>query len=144
MADLTLGESLHQLTDSSYHPWVWAIFSHIKLISLGRVCREWPGLTQLLQAMLPKDAKEKRRQHLEFSANMLDKRIARKPERPDIWSFITRNAGQEGALHQTELHSNGSLSVSLSLAKVEDVSANSRNVGSCQPALRQLPPSFQV
>ncbi|KAF3031157.1 hypothetical protein E8E12_000776 [Didymella heteroderae] len=109
MADLTFGESLHQLTDSAYHPWVWAIFSHMKMIALYRVCREWPGITQLLRTMLPKDAKEKQRQHLNFSVSLLDKRMACKPERPDIWSFVTRDTGQEGALLPTELHSNGAL-----------------------------------
>jgi cytochrome P450 len=109
MADLTFGESLHQLTDASYHPWVWAIFSHIKMIALSRMSREWPGVSQLLRAMLPKDAKEKQKQHLRFSANLLDKRMARKPEQPDIWSFVTRNAGREEALHPTELYSNGAL-----------------------------------
>jgi hypothetical protein len=107
MADLTFGESLNQLSDASYHPWVWAIFSHIKMIALSRVSREWPGLSHLFRAILPKDAKEKQKQHLRFSSDLLDKRMARKPEQPDIWSFVTRNAGQEEALHPTELYSNG-------------------------------------
>ncbi|KAF3035061.1 hypothetical protein E8E11_005068 [Didymella keratinophila] len=109
MADLTFGESLHQLTEASYHPWVCAIFSHIKMIALSRVSREWPGISQLFRAMLPKDAKEKQRQHLKFSSDLLDKRMAREPEQPDIWSFVTRNDGKEEALHPTELYSNGAL-----------------------------------
>lgn len=109
MADLTFGESLNQLTDHSYHPWVGAIFSHLQLISMSRVCREWSGLKQLLQASLPHDAKEKRRQHLKFCADMLEKRMARETERPDIWTFVTRNAGQDKGLRPTELHSNGAL-----------------------------------
>lgn len=60
MADLTFGESLHQLVDESYHPWVWAIFSHIKMIALSRVSREWPGISLLFRAMLPNDAKRNR------------------------------------------------------------------------------------
>ena len=109
MADLTFGESLNQLTDASYHPWVRAIFSHIKMIALSRVSREWPGISQLFQAMLPKDAKEKQKQHLRFSSGLLDKRMAREPEQPDIWSFVTRNDGKEEALRPTELYSNGKL-----------------------------------
>ena len=107
MADLTFGESLHQLTDASYHPWVWAIFSHMKTIALSRVSREWPGISQLFRAMLPKDAKEKQRQYLKFSSDLFDKRMAREPEQPNIWNFVTRNDGKEEALHPTELYSNG-------------------------------------
>lgn len=109
MADLTYGEPLHQLTDSAYHPWVQAIFSHVRIISISKVARGWPGLTELLQSMVPKDIKEKRKQHLAFSADMIDKRMARKTERPDVWTFVTRHGEEEGGLKPTELHSNGAL-----------------------------------
>lgn len=109
MADLTFGESLKQLTKSSYHPWVKALFSYVKIVSISKVCREWPGLSQLLQLMIPKDMKEKRKQHIAFSASSIDKRMARKTDRPDIWTFATRRSEEEGGLKPTELYSNGTL-----------------------------------
>lgn len=109
MADLTFGESLKQLTKSAYHPWVKSLFSYVKIISISKVCREWPGLSQLLQLMVPKEMKEKRKQHIEFSALSIDKRMARKTDRPDIWTFATRHGEEEGGLKPTELYSNGTL-----------------------------------
>lgn len=109
MADLTFGESLNQLTDSSYHPWVKAIFSYVKIVSISKVCRAWPGFTVLLQSMVPKDTREKRKQHLAFSADSIDKRMASKTERPDIWTFVTRHSQEDGGLKPTELYSNGTL-----------------------------------
>lgn len=109
MADLTFGEPLNQLTDSSYHPWVKAIFSHLKILSISRVCRAWPGLTRLLRAMIPRDLKQRQKQHIAFSAGMIDRRMELKTERPDIWSLISRHSEEEGGLAPSEMHSNGSL-----------------------------------
>lgn len=107
MADLTFGESLKQLTDSSYHPWVKAVFSHMKTLSISRVCRAWPGLTRLLRAMIPEHLKQKQKQHLAFSAGMIDKRMELKTERPDIWNLIARHSTEEGGLTSSEMYSNG-------------------------------------
>lgn len=109
MADLTFGESLNQLTDSSYHPWVKAAFSHVKTLSITRVCRAWPGLTRLLRAMIPKELKQRQKQHLAFSAGMIDRRMQLKTERPDIWNLIARHSEEDGGLAPSEMHSNGAL-----------------------------------
>lgn len=109
MADLTFGESLNQLTESSYHPWVKAIFSYVKVVSISKVCRAWPGLSSLLQLMVSKDTKEKRKQHLAFSTESIDNCMARKSERPHIWTFVTQRGEKEGGLQPTELYSNGTL-----------------------------------
>lgn len=110
MGDLTFGESLGQLSSAAYSPWVKAGFSFLKILSISRICRAWPGLTRLLQAMLPADAKKKRKMHVEFSKERVDKRMAQKTDRPDIWTFVTRFGETEGkSLAPTELHSNGTL-----------------------------------
>ncbi|KAF3004318.1 hypothetical protein E8E13_009274 [Curvularia kusanoi] len=109
MADLTFGEPLHQLTDSSYHPWVKAIFSHLKALSISRVCRAWPGLTRVLRALIPKDIKQKQKQHLAFAAGMIDRRMELKTEQPDIWNLIARHSEEDGGLAPSEMHSNGAL-----------------------------------
>lgn len=107
MADLTYGESLYQLTDSSYHPWVQSIFSHVKAISISRVCRAWPGLTRLLRALIPEEVKQRQKQHLAFSASMIDKRMELRTERPDIWTLIIRHSEEDGGLTPSEMYSNG-------------------------------------
>ena len=109
MADLTFGESLNQLTDSSYHPWVKAIFSHLKTLSISRICRAWPGLTQLLRALISKELKQRSKQHLAFSAEMIDKQMLLKTERPDIWNLISRHSEEDGGLAPSEMYSNGAL-----------------------------------
>ncbi|OAL51830.1 cytochrome P450 [Pyrenochaeta sp. DS3sAY3a] len=110
MADLTFGESLGQLASSSYNPWVNSIFSHVKVGSLGRLFRSWPGLTGLVNVLIPSDIREKGEAHTSFSHERVDKRMARKTERPDIWDFVSKHTETEGyVLAPTELHSNGAL-----------------------------------
>ncbi|KAH8696970.1 cytochrome P450 [Phaeosphaeriaceae sp. PMI808] len=109
MADLTFGESLGQLTGSAYHAWVGATFATIQFVSFGRIARGWPGLTNFIGLLIPASMKKARSAHIKFAANSVEKRMARETDRPDIWTYVTRNMGTDGdVLTQSELYSNGS------------------------------------
>jgi cytochrome P450 len=106
---LTFGESLGQLTSSRYDTWVEAVFSHMKFISMARLGREW-GLTRLLNLLIPSETKIKQQRHIQSGAAKVDRRMAMKTERPDIWTYVTKNQGPEDQiLAPSELHSNGAL-----------------------------------
>lgn len=110
MGDLTFGETLGQLSKSDYDPWVKAIFGYIHVVSVSRVCRNWPGLTKIMNALVSAEMKAKRKLHLGYSTRRVDQRMARKTDRPDIWTFVTRYSDTEGRrLVPTELHINGAL-----------------------------------
>ena len=96
MADLTFGESLQQLEGSAYNPWVRAIFAYVNVISLMRIARAWPGLTRIMNARVSAETRERFRTHLMFSKERVDKRMARKTDRPDIWTFVTKHSEIEG------------------------------------------------
>ncbi|KAH7378272.1 benzoate 4-monooxygenase cytochrome P450 [Pyrenochaeta sp. MPI-SDFR-AT-0127] len=106
MADLTFGESLGQLNTSTYSPWVKATFSFLKVVSIMRVCRSWPGIAMLLQALVPADVQKKRETHIAFTKDRVNERMARKTDRPDIWTLITKYDEGKG-LEPGELHNNG-------------------------------------
>lgn len=110
MGDLTFGESLHQLERSEYSPWVKATFAFLKVISLRRICRHWPGLSNFLELFVPSSIKAQRALHIEFSKEHIDKRMARESDRPDIWTFMMRESKTaEKGLAMNELYSNGTL-----------------------------------
>jgi cytochrome P450 len=47
---------------------------------------------------------------MRFSSEKVDERMARETDRPDIWTYVTKNSHIEGSeLAPTELHSNGTL-----------------------------------
>jgi hypothetical protein len=92
-----------------YNSWVEASFSYVKVSSIARIGREW-GLSQLLDLLIPAEAKVKRQRYIEFGAEKVDRRMALKTERPDIWTYVTKNRGpEEQEMAPTELHSNGTL-----------------------------------
>jgi cytochrome P450 len=62
----------------------------------------------LLNLLVSKETKTKRQTYMRFSCEKVDKRMARETERPDIWTYVTKNSHIEGiGLAPTELHSNG-------------------------------------
>jgi cytochrome P450 len=110
MSELAFGESLGQLKTSTYNPWVKTFFAFIKFISIGRISREWPILKIVLDALVPADVLAKRKAHMAFAAERVDKRMAKNSDRPDIWSYVTKYSETDGpTLAPSELHSNGAL-----------------------------------
>ena len=113
MADLTFGEPLKLLEESIYTPWVRALFSYMRVINLGSNVRCWPGLERLLYALASKKSFAQRKLHLRHAIDRVDKRLAQKTDRPDIWTYILRYSeskeNKERGLTQSEMYSNAAL-----------------------------------
>lgn len=108
MGDLTFGEPLGLLDKSAYTPWVTLIFATLKIGAYARVLKEIPVLKHVFLWFIPKNLKDKRKTHFQFSVDRVTKRLASKSERPDIWTMVLRNA-DDGKLSLTEMHSNAAL-----------------------------------
>ncbi|KAF2195825.1 cytochrome P450 [Zopfia rhizophila CBS 207.26] len=113
MADLTFGEPLKLLEGSTYSPWVRALFDNLKLVLFSQHIRAWPGIEALLNMLVPETVREKRRLHIRHSVDRVEKRLARKTDRPDIWTYVMRFSDSEEnkgkGLTETEMHSNAGL-----------------------------------
>ncbi|KAF2676351.1 benzoate 4-monooxygenase cytochrome P450 [Lentithecium fluviatile CBS 122367] len=112
MGDLAFGEPLKLLEDAKYTPWVNSVFGHIRLVAISQVIRRW-GFDKLFQMCIPMKAKEQRKTHMRFSSDRVDARLAKKTDRPDIWTYVLRHSEDEEhkgkGLHPTEMHSNGAI-----------------------------------
>lgn len=112
MSDLTFGEPLGLLQESKYVPWVAALFGSVRLLSATGIVLKWPLLDGFLQWCLPKGLKEKRRQHMLFSSERVDRRMQKQTDRPDIWTYVMKEGKDENGnmtgLLPTQLHSNAS------------------------------------
>lgn len=110
MSELAFGESLGQLKTATYNPWVKTFFGFIKYNSIGRISRERPSLKRVFNFFIPANLAAMRKAHTAFSAERVDKRMAKKSDRPDIWSYVTKYSETEGpTLARSEMHSNGAL-----------------------------------
>ncbi|ORY15952.1 cytochrome P450 [Clohesyomyces aquaticus] len=113
MADLTFGEPLNLLEGSNYTPWVRSLFGGIKAILFTQVLRVWPMLDFCLRALLPQSVKEMQKRHMRHTIDRVEKRMARKTDRPDIWTHLMRHSESDEnkgkGLTTTEMHSNAGL-----------------------------------
>jgi cytochrome P450 len=100
------------LDDGEYSPWVKTIFASIKQATFVRGIRIYNSVTYFLISEFigkSKYARDKQAEHFGYSAERVDRRLKRTPDRPDLWSRIMeKNTGPE-QLTVPEQHSIASL-----------------------------------
>lgn len=126
MGDLTFGESLGLLDNSSYHPWVQAMFSAFKFgvyvhsIRYLPLLDLWPKLEGLLlNFCIPRDVRDQMSLHGNFSEQRVNHRLEKQSARPDIWGLVLEKGGDKG-LSKREMYSNANLvSLDVLVARLE-------------------------
>ncbi|KAL8806673.1 MAG: hypothetical protein Q9182_001201 [Xanthomendoza sp. 2 TL-2023] len=98
VGDLSLGESFGNLEKARYDGWISVIFAQFKLASLA-VSFRFFGLAEVLKAMLPKSAIEKRRQHAETANGKIHRRLEQgsaDAQRNDFMTYTQRYNDEKG------------------------------------------------
>lgn len=109
MGDLTFGESLGMLDNTSYHPWVSALVAGFRFGVYLHIIRRLPALeTLLLKYCMPQSIKDKMAQHNDFSVQRVNRRLEKKDARPDIWGMVLNKEGTEG-MSRPEMYSNANI-----------------------------------
>jgi cytochrome P450 len=114
MGDLCFAESLQMLSGSDYSPWVKVIFSGIKTATKIRSFKMLSDLTNhLIESVLLKNdrVRAKQLEHWNYSKERVNRRLARNPDRPDLWTKILEKGRPDDAegLSLEEHHSMASL-----------------------------------
>jgi cytochrome P450 len=108
MGDLTFGEPLGLLEGSEYTPWVKGIYQHLRFGTLLRSVKYFPRLETALEKMLPTSLREKQKEHYQYSADRVTKRLEKGTTQPDIWNLILQKDESKG-LSLKEMHTNSSI-----------------------------------
>lgn len=109
MGDLSFGESLGMLDDSSYHPWVSALVAGFRFGVYLHIIRRLPALESLLlKYFIPQSLKDRMALHHEFSVQRVNRRLERQDARPDIWGLVLEKEAADG-LSREEMYSNANL-----------------------------------
>ncbi|KAL1984736.1 hypothetical protein VTN96DRAFT_8769 [Rasamsonia emersonii] len=107
MGDLTFGEPLGLLHGSEYNAWVSLIFASLKTTTFLQTSRYLPWLGFLFSVLIPKSMVEKKRAHLQYCIERVDRRLAKKSPRPDIWGLVlSRPEGDDLRLSLDEMYAN--------------------------------------
>jgi cytochrome P450 len=110
MADLAFGESMGLIASGKYNDWVGTIVGFIKAGVIMQACRAIPGAMELLEFVMPKSLVAKKEAFKKFGSDQVNKRLATKTERPDIWTYVLRFQNSEEEtdkkLSLNEMHSN--------------------------------------
>ena len=110
MGDLTFGEPLGMLDNSSYHPWVASIFANFRFGTYLHCIRCYPKLANFLFSLIPQKIHEKRKMHDEFSHARVDQRLSKLDPRPDIWGLVLERGNKEGGgMTKEEMYANSNL-----------------------------------
>ena len=96
IGDLCFGEPFNSLVGADHHPWVATMFTGIKVAQLITIFTLFPPLSECFRYLVPSFIMQKGQKHFEFCCRQIDKRIARKSDRPDIMKFILENNHEQG------------------------------------------------
>jgi cytochrome P450 len=92
---LTLGYDFSCLKNAAYHPWISNIFSNFKVMGLMFAAQSIPGLSVLLELLVPKSLFERRLQNFQFLRSLVMNRMASNTTRKDFMSYIIKHAGEK-------------------------------------------------
>ncbi|KAH0349680.1 benzoate 4-monooxygenase cytochrome P450, partial [Aureobasidium melanogenum] len=114
MSDLTFGEPLYMLEKSEYAPWVKNVFGSVKIIGKFIAIRQLPFMPWLLPKLVPTSARRKQKEHQRYSADRVDRRLARDPGRPDLWTEVLRRSADgmgdaTAGMSLREMHANAAV-----------------------------------
>jgi cytochrome P450 len=109
MADLCFGESLGLLQSVDYTPWVSMVLKSFKVgARIGAVTLFEPFRT-ILKLWKPQKIEDIKKEFFQFSADRVDKRLAAKVDRSDIWGLVLANQEKGRGLSLGEMHTNATL-----------------------------------
>lgn len=105
MADLTFGESLGMLKNGEYVPWVTYMLGYHQAVTLTIIFRTYPILNYIASWLQPRSSLEKRKKHIQYSIDQVERRLEREVNRADIWSLIMQHTNIN-QMSKWEMYSN--------------------------------------
>ncbi|KAM3420686.1 hypothetical protein BST61_g3940 [Cercospora zeina] len=113
MGDLSFNEDLGMLETGEYSEWVKAVFLNVKGGTFIRTVKKVHWLLNVLadQFLVKNQGLQKQAaMHWNYSKQRVDRRLAQRPERTDLWTKFIEKPGREGdGLSMGEHYSNASV-----------------------------------
>ena len=98
MGDLTFSEDLGMLKDGELSPWVQTIFASVKQLGYFRALKSFSWGKYIVEEWISKQPamRKKVAEHSAYTRVRVDRRLARNPEHPDLWTKVLEKEDVEG------------------------------------------------
>ena len=105
IADLSFGESFHNLENKAEHAWISIIHPAMKAVHFFDIASKFPSLRFLTTVVLPMLLNGQRMKSFKYPQEKVSARLNKKTERPDFMSYILRYNDEKG-ISRDEIDSN--------------------------------------
>lgn len=109
MSDMCFGKTFGLLESNEYSEWVNAVFQSVKMLPMIQVIEYYPALKFIYNLLEPKVLSDMKMNHFKHSANLVDERLTRGSDQPDIWNMVMSAESDGKGLTLDEMHSNAGL-----------------------------------
>ncbi|KUI70621.1 Isotrichodermin C-15 hydroxylase [Cytospora mali] len=109
IGDLTFSESFDCVRRGQFHPWISFIFSNLTNMMYVQMVTTMGFLGTFIQAIVPRKVMAQAHAHAQSTRDKVDRRLARKADRPDIVSSILAKIDQPGGITREELYADSQI-----------------------------------
>lgn len=111
IGDLTFGEPFDCVKDGQFHPWISFIFSNLTNMMYAQMIATMGYLGAFVEILVPQRIWAEALSHAQATRNKVDRRLARKVERPDFVSGFLKYIDQAGGITAKELYADSNVFV---------------------------------
>lgn len=109
IGDLTFGEPFDCVKDGQFHPWITFIFSNLTSMMYVQVITAMGHLGAFIEMLVPKKVWAEAISHAQATRDKVDRRLARKTERPDFVTGFMKYINQPGGITPNELYADSNI-----------------------------------
>lgn len=111
IGDLTFGEPFDCVKDGQFHPWITFIFSNLTMMMYSQMILTMGYLGAFIEMLVPRKIWAEAISHAQSTRDKVDRRLARKTDRPDFVSGFLKHINQPGGITPNELYADSNIFV---------------------------------
>ncbi|CAN8100931.1 unnamed protein product [Discula destructiva] len=109
IGDLTFGEPFDCVKDGQFHPWISFIFANLTNMMFAQIVATMGWLGTLIEALIPARVWAEAISHAQATRDKVDRRLARKTQRPDFVTGFLKHVNAPGGITASELYADSNI-----------------------------------
>ncbi|KAF3762157.1 cytochrome P450 [Cryphonectria parasitica EP155] len=109
IGDLTFGEPFGCVKDGQFHPWISFIFSNLTNMMYAQMVTTMGYLGAFIEMLVPRKVWAEAISHAQATRDKVDRRLARKTDRPDFVTGFMKYINKPGGITSNELYADSNI-----------------------------------